>query len=232
MILPSEAAVSMEPRPADTSIECAGESMLAMGCRALFRPATGTLLIADPHFGKAASLQAAGVPVPEATIAEPLARLTAALRSTGARELVILGDFFHDRHSRSPETLRRLAEWRAAHAVLRILLVRGNHDRHAGDPPGDLRIECAAEQVEAPPFAYGHYPDRAARGYLLAGHLHPAIRLKRRGETALRGPCFWFRQNSAVLPAFGELTGKADIAPSAGDRVVLAVGGVAVPLPG
>ena len=52
----------------------------------------------------------------------------------------------------SPETRARYqARWRALRAELEIMLVRGNHDRHAGDPPDDLRINCVNAPAFVPP---------------------------------------------------------------------------------
>ena len=73
----------------------------------------------------------------EARPREDLARLkTRPFKRTGARRLLVLGDLFHARAGRvATRTLGdapRMA--RAAPAELEIQLVRGNHDRHAGDP--------------------------------------------------------------------------------------------------
>ncbi len=62
-------------------------------------------------------------------------------------------------------------------------------------------------QVHAAPLALGplrlvHRPDWDSTQPTLAGHLHPKHRLSNRTED-LRLPCFWLRQNTLVLPAFG-----------------------------
>jgi len=49
-----------------------------------------TLLVADAHIGKAVSFRRLGVPVPQGTTSETLARLTAVLQATGARRVVFL----------------------------------------------------------------------------------------------------------------------------------------------
>lgn len=43
-----------------------------------------------------------------------------------------------------------------------------------------------------------------------------------------RFPCFWFRQDMTVLPAFPEFIGGSLLAPSLGDRIVACVQGDAV----
>ncbi|MBC7622262.1 MAG: DEAD/DEAH box helicase, partial [Aeromicrobium sp.] len=105
---------------------------------------------------------------------------------------------------------------------------RGNHDAKAGDPPIAWRMDCIDEGAVVGPFCLAHHPEPDARGYVLAGHIHPAIRLQGRANDALRLPCFWFGQAVAVLPAFGEFTGTYTVKPRAGDRVYVAADGQVV----
>jgi DNA ligase-associated metallophosphoesterase len=201
-------------------VEVAGERLVLRPDRSLFWPRAGMLAIADPHFGKADAFRAAGVPVPGGP-ADTLARLSAALAQTGARRLVVLGDFWHSREGRTDRMRAGLAAWRAERPGVCVELVRGNHDR-AGAPPdgwGDWTREIAE-----PPFAFAHHPEPSAAGYLLAGHLHPGVVL---GRERLRLPCFWFGPRVGVLPAFGEFTGAATVPAAPGDRV-FAVAGDAV----
>lgn len=201
-----------------------GETLLLLPERALFWEERRALLVADPHWGKAATFRASGVPVPGGTTAEGLRRLTQALERTGAKRIVFLGDFMHARAGRAPATLRALSAWREHHARLEMLLVRGNHDREAGDPPEELGIACADPPVVERPFTLAHFPQRVPGAYGIAGHLHPAVRLSGPARERLRLPCFWFAERGAVLPAFGEFTGLADIAPAPDDRIFVVAG--------
>ena len=212
--------------------EIAGERVCLLPERALYRPATGELLIADPHWRKAAAFRAAGVPVPGGTTAEGVERLSAAIDRTGARRLVILGDLFHARTSRQPATLATVRAWRERHPDLAITLIRGNHDRHAGDPPGELDIDCCDPPCAAPPFLLAHHPFEPESGYLLAGHVHPSVTLRGVGRQRERLPCFHFGARVGVLPAFGDFTGTADVAVAPGDRVFVVAGDRVVPVAG
>ena len=204
----------------ELEIDVAGERLTLLPERAAWWPHTRTLLIADPHFGKAAAFRASAIPVPRGTTSEGLARLDGLLVRTGAARIVFLGDYLHARAGRSPETLRMLAEWRAVHPTLDVVLVRGNHDRRAGDPPAEAGVRCVDAPMRDGPFAFAHHPVASEQGYVLAGHLHPGVSLTGRARLRERLPCFWFGRRYGVLPAFGEFTGLADVSPEPGDRVV------------
>ena len=204
----------------DAEVRLAGETVLLMSERTLFWPRTATLVAADLHWGKGATFRAAGIPVPVGATSDDLARLEAALHRTCARRLVVLGDLFHARAGRiASQTLAELRRWRALRPELEIMLVRGNHDRHAGDPPDDLRINCTNAPAFVPPFVLRHEPAGSSDGYTLAGHLHPGIVLAGPALQRERLPCFWLTPRTAVLPAFGGFTGLAPVRPAPDDRV-------------
>jgi uncharacterized protein len=210
------------------TIDWHGERLTLRADRAVHWAAAGAVLLADPHFGKAAAFRAAGVPVPHGTTGETLRRLAALLDATRPERLFILGDFFHAAAGRAPATLQAIAGWRAAHAGLDVVLVRGNHDVRAGPPPPEWRIATVAEPFSVGPFELRHVPgvgDGAPPS--LAGHVHPVVRLADGTGASLRAPCFLFGGSHALLPAFGAFTGGARVTPAAGDRV-FAVGEDAV----
>ena len=209
----------------DVWASVAGEQLRLLGERAVFWERTRTLFVADPHFGKAAAFRAAGVLVPRGTTGETLSRLDAALTRTGAERIVFLGDFLHAREGRAPETLAAINDWRARWSRVAMLLVRGNHDKRAGDPPRELEMQCVNATVIESPFVFAHHPVRSDDGYVLSGHVHPGARLSGPGREHSWLPCFWFGREIAVLPAFGEFTGLADIDASPGDRVWVVAGG-------
>jgi len=59
---------------------------------------------------------------------------------------------------------------------------------------------------------------------VLAGHIHPAVRLSGDGDS-VRLPCFWFSPRVGVLPAFGAFTGSATVRPREGDQVFVIADG-------
>jgi DNA ligase-associated metallophosphoesterase len=209
----------MIQREGDLAVEVRGEKLWLLPERAVFWEARDALLVADPHFGKAATFRASGIPVPGGTTGNAVVRLEAIADRTAARRIVFLGDFLHARPGQSKEVVDQLTRWRRAYRDLELLLVRGNHDRHAGDPPGEMTISCVDGPVLMPPFILTHHPKPRDEGYVLAGHLHPAVRLSGKARQSQRLPCFVFGAEVGTLPAFGDFTGLADIEPEPGHRV-------------
>jgi DNA ligase-associated metallophosphoesterase len=202
-----------------TTILAGGQPLSLLAEKAAFVAASRTLLVADAHIGKAVSFRALGVPVPRGTTGETLAALTALVAGTAARRIVFLGDFLHSPRAHAAATLAAVASWREAHRPLELVLVRGNHDDRAGDPPLQLGIRVVDEPLMLGGFALCHHPRRIAGAYVLAGHLHPCVSLGGRAWDHLRLPCFWFGDDVGVLPAFGAFTGMHAIRASVGDRV-------------
>jgi DNA ligase-associated metallophosphoesterase len=189
------------------------------------------LLVADAHIGKAVSFRRQGVPVPSGTTAQTLQRLSEAIELSAARRVVFLGDLLHSAHAHAPATLQALAQWRSRHAAVELLLVRGNHDGHAGDPPASLGVQAVDEPLSLGGLGLCHHPQPWPSGYVLAGHLHPCVVLAGRAHQRLRLPCFHFGAQVGVLPAFGAFTGMHALRPGPGERVYLVVDDTVTPLP-
>jgi uncharacterized protein len=203
-------------------VDCsvAGEKLVLLPERAAFWPARKALFVADFHLGKAATFRRAGIPLPSGTTSENVERLGRAIDKTGATSVVFLGDFLHAKQGRAESTFNRFGAWREARNAVDVVMVRGNHDKKAGDPPDEWRMRCIEAGERIGPFVLNHEPGPArGGGYALAGHIHPAVRLSGCGEDSLRLPCFWFGARYGVLPAFGAFTGNAEVRPRRGDQV-------------
>ena len=200
-----------------------GESMLLLPQKAVYWPREKMLVIADIHFGKAAAFRAQGVPVPRGTTSENLAALDALMALYETRQIVFLGDFLHARAAHAVATVAAMLAWRDRHPALRLVLVRGNHDKHAGDPAASLAIEMVDEPYNVGALSFCHHPDIWGPGYVLAGHVHPVLRLSSRLDS-LRLPCFLAGPTRLVLPSFGSFTGGYVISPVAGEHVFVSSG--------
>ena len=201
------------------TVEVGGRPLVLLPQKAALLPQSHTLLIADAHIGKAVSFRALGVPVPRGTTSDTLARLSGLVERHDVRRVVFLGDLLHSVRSHAAATLFAFARWRERHAALDLLLVRGNHDDRAGDPPASLRIEAVDQPHLDGGFALCHHPQTHEAAYVLAGHVHPCVALGGRAHDRLRLPCFHLGERVGVLPAFGSFTGMHALERGPADRV-------------
>jgi DNA ligase-associated metallophosphoesterase len=210
------------------TIDVQGHPLTLSAWRAAFDPVLKSLFVADVHLGKDAVFRARGIPVPVGSTGETLARLDALIAAHRPESLFFLGDLLHARESHAGEVLTALRDWRLRHCGLRLVLVEGNHDKHAGALADEFEVETVIEPYRFGPWALCHHPRTVAEAYVLAGHEHPVIRLAT-GVDRVRLPGFRFGERMGVLPAFGAFTGGFEVRADAtnkvyavsGERVVL-----------
>ena len=183
------------------------QQFLVLADKALYWPKHKALLIADAHFGKAAAYRALGQPVPQGTTNQNLQRLDALLNQYDVEQIIFLGDFLHAPKSHALSTLTALRKWRLQHATIECILVRGNHDVRAGDPPADLNFSVVNEPYLIDGFALQHIPKAHATHHVIAGHVHPVFRLTGKGRQSMTIPCLYHSTEMTLLPSFGEFTG-------------------------
>ena len=73
-----------------------------------------------------------------------------------------------------------------------MLLVRGNHDRRAGDPPRELNVHVRRRADRRRAVRLYASPDAPDDGYVLCGHSIPACGSPVAARQSSRLPCFWF----------------------------------------
>ncbi len=203
----------------DATISIAGERLILAPERAAMWVSRSMLLVADPHFAKAATFRAGGVFVPRGTTKEGITRLDALIARFAPASITFLGDFLHAREGRNDDTFSALEAWRSRHATIDMRLVRGNHDVRAGDPPSSVGITCVDGPLLDGAFVLAHHPVADHRGYVLAGHVHPCVIITGPARERIRLPCFHFGQSVAVFPAFGEFTGCVEHDAEDGDQI-------------
>lgn len=183
------------------------ETLWLLADKAIYWPKEKALLIADVHFGKAAAYRALGQPVPSGTTQKNLERLDVLLEKYPTDRIIFLGDFLHAPKSHAPATLAALQQWRQKHAHIQCILVRGNHDIKAGDPPNYLNIDVVTEPYLRGNLALQHIPQPHPTHHVLAGHIHPTFLLQGKGRQRLRLACFYHESTFTLLPSFGDFTG-------------------------
>ncbi|MCD9047676.1 ligase-associated DNA damage response endonuclease PdeM [Luteimonas sp. MHLX1A] len=209
----------------------AGEPVQLHAERALYWPRTRTLVIADLHLGKADHFRRAGIALPVGGTSHDLERLDALLELTGAERLLVLGDLLHGEIPEAP-WLARWYAFRNRWSTLRIDVVAGNHDRVLRRHPeraASMGLELHAPYVHEPPFLFVHAAEDApagGEGYVLAGHLHPVLRL----PGLPRLPVFRFAE-VGILPAFTTFAGGMPFDPARDERVFVCAPGALVEMP-
>lgn len=186
-----------------------------------------TLLVADLHLGKESVFQKSGLAIPSGATERTLRRLVELLEASQVEKLVVLGDLLHAPAGWTVELEEMLADAIQHASGVRWELVAGNHDRRSHD-----RLRSLGWIVHTPPVSHGamrwlHEPPQESledgARTALCGHLHPSYKVPLDSRRTARFPCFWIREESIVLPAFGGWVGTYPIEPGKSDRIVLCV---------
>lgn len=186
--------------------------------KALFWPATESLILGDLHLGKATHFGKAGISIPTRKVeADNFSRLEDLLRRYRPKRVFFLGDLFHSSHNSVwADFTTRLRAW----PDIQFLLIEGNHDILEGKHYTAAGLQVHDDWAEAG-LLLTHEPlaDIPAKQYNISGHIHPGVRLVGKGKQTLRLPCFFFGAKQGILPAFGAFTGLAMMRASKKDRV-------------
>jgi len=173
---------------------------------ALWLTAERALICADLHLEKGSSYAARGQMLPPYDTRETLKRLAAEVDALSPAVVILLGDTFHDRRSEdrlAPDDAQRIRD--LAHGRTLIWVV-GNHD---ADGPKALPGERAAE-LSLAGLQLRHEPQPGLQPGEVAGHLHPAARV-RATRGSVRRRCFLTDAERMILPAFGAYAGGLNV---------------------
>lgn len=187
--------------------------------KAIFWKSQAALLLSDLHLGKINHFRKAGIPVPPKANDHNLEVFIDLVGLCKPERVICLGDLFHSHYN---------AEWEVFGEVVRhfssisFQLVQGNHDIMSKYQYSRKGIEVL-DTLQVGKFLLTHHPlETIPEGlYNIAGHIHPGVSLRGKGRQAMTLPCFYFSARQAFLPAFGEFTGLARIAPKRQDKVFI-----------
>lgn len=173
---------------------------------ALWLPEERTLVVADLHLEKGSAYAARGVMLPPYDSTATLAALTAAILRLQPRCVIALGDSFHDRQAEERLAPQSLASLRLLQQGRDWLWITGNHDpsisaRVGGESAGAIALSGVTLR---------HEPNPTETGYEIAGHLHPAAKVRMRGR-GLRRRCFALSPRRCVMPAMGAYAGGLNL---------------------
>lgn len=173
---------------------------------ALWLVAERMLVCADLHLEKGSSYAARGQMLPPYDTRETLKRLSAEVEALAPEMVVLLGDTFHDRKAEERLAPSDAARLRGLADGRKLIWVVGNHD---ADGPRALPGETADEIVVGD-LILRHEPRPGRQPGEVAGHLHPAARI-RATKGSVRRRCFVTDGERMVLPAFGAYAGGLNV---------------------
>jgi len=186
-----------------------GEHFILSGERILFWENQNTLIAADLHVGKTGHFRKSGINIPQSVYKDDLHRLLAQILFFKAERLIIVGDLTHSAANREMDLFRK---WRKDFPLLKVNLVKGNHDILDKAWYEEADITVHNEPLVIQQFVFMHditksKKDNGAGKFVFSGHVHPIVTMKGKGKQSLRFPCFYFTKKYAILPAFSRFTG-------------------------
>jgi DNA ligase-associated metallophosphoesterase len=196
---------AVKPSREGANITVAGVDLIADPAGAIYWPDEGALVVADLHLEKGSSYAERGVLLPPYDSAATLARLARLTSHYAPRLVIALGDSFHDGGGPARLADSDRATLRALQRGREFLWIAGNHDPDPADNIGG----AFAGMLALGALAFRHEPTGSGAGEI-AGHLHPAARIARRGRS-VRRRCFVSDGNRLVMPAFGAYTGGLNV---------------------
>ena len=140
------------------------------------------LVAADIHLGLEHELMLGGISIPSQT-EKILSRMLGYLEEIKPDRLVLLGDVKHNVPRTSWQEKREVPEFLSRlSSVVKVDVVPGNHDSDLTDmaPLGVRMHPSTGFVLDGIGYFHGHtWPDESvvAADHLVAGHLHPAVRL-------------------------------------------------------
>ncbi len=205
-----------EPRGmAEIRTEIADTAVAVDSSGALFLPASRTLVVADLHLEKASAFARRGTFLPPYDTAATLVLLAALMLKRDPRRVVSLGDSFHDcdGYTRLTEPDRLAAHGAAARARVDL-----GQRQPRPETPGRHRRRRCRRRSRSTGLTFRHEPLHGERVGEVAGHLHPAAKVRGRGRS-VRCRAFATDGTRMVLPAFGVLTGGLNVLDGAFSRL-------------
>lgn len=202
-------------------VQVQNESLLFLPQKAIYWISEKTLVLSDIHLGKTEHFRKNGIAVPMESQVQDVTRLSELVSSTGAQRVIIAGDMFHSQENNAVESF---SHWRELHPSLELHLVLGNHDIIGADKYYQIGLIVHESTFDLGPFLISHDEIENPEKFYMHGHIHPSIRLERKGRNkSLRLPCFCQDNCRLILPSFGSFTGRHDITKSGFSQVYVIV---------
>ncbi len=179
------------------------ENLILTNQRALFWKEASALILSDIHLGKTAHFRKNGIPLPSDIILEDLKRLSSLIEHFSPEKVIIVGDFLHAGKNSEFEIYKN---WKLQFPALKIILVKGNHDRISEKQLFELGISDIYSVYQENELIFSHEDLKNENQFVISGHLHPGVVLQS-STRKLKFPCYVVTENQLILPAFSTFTG-------------------------
>ncbi|TGN24384.1 ligase-associated DNA damage response endonuclease PdeM [Empedobacter tilapiae] len=189
---------------AEKTINIMQQNLVLTNQRALFWKETETIVLSDLHLGKTAHFRKNGIALPSEIIENDLQRLSDLIIHFQSKRMIVVGDFVH---AGKNSEFNLFAEWKSKFSDLKIILVKGNHDRIAKEKLFDIGVTEVCEIYEEEYFIFSHEQLYSTKRFVISGHLHPGIRMKTPVGRFVKFPCYIVSNTQLILPAFSSFTG-------------------------
>ena len=190
-----------EPR---FELKFAGATFEALLSGALYWPEQATLLVADLHLEKMSSFAKSRQFLPPYDTGATLKRLGGDIEAVGARRVIALGDSFHRDEGTTTLSEEDQTLLKGIMYGIDWVWIAGNHD-----PSEHMLGGTCCESVVVDGINLSHEPDAKVSAQI-AGHLHPAARVKINGRS-IRRACFVQDEERLIMPAYGVSTGSLNV---------------------
>jgi hypothetical protein len=202
-----------------------GERLTLLTAGAVWREISATLIVSDLHLEKGSNFAARGQLLPPYDTRTTLRRVATLMKNLKPRQVISLGDAFHDGGAEARMDVDDAAFLADLTAAADWVWVLGNHDP---EPPARFAgsVETAMRLGD---LVLRHEPQVRAEAGEIAGHLHPVARVRTESRT-MRRRCFATDGARLVMPAFGAYAGGLNVlddafAPLFGEVIAHVLGG-------
>ncbi|SEJ78942.1 putative phosphoesterase, SbcD/Mre11-related/metallophosphoesterase, DNA ligase-associated [Cyclobacterium xiamenense] len=197
--------------------------------KALWLEEEKSLLVADTHFGKAGHFRKSGIPIPETVHDQDFRQLQQLIDTYKPLRFLFLGDLFHSEHNLSWEQLLQFVEF---NDTVSFHLVKGNHDILPRRMYENSYFRIHEDTLTLGKLLLTHEPLAGVpKGFLnVCGHLHPGVVIQGKSRQRITLPCFFYRNNCLVLPAFGRFTGLMKISRETASCILVTTSDAVIPI--
>ncbi len=179
----------------------------------LFWPLKKAAIVSDLHLEKSSHLAQRGNFLPPYESFETLKKLSLVLKKKNIKQLILLGDVFHDDHGyeRLDKSTRNL--FNEIILQYKTIFILGNHDKNINIPNLKTFKKLKINNINLTHQPTDNYSIE------ITGHYHPKVVLFIQGNKISKG-CFIVSGKKIILPAFGKFTGGLNVENNIFDKIL------------